>query len=80
MQTVSRTVKKSPKEALKSTVQKTVKKQVGGSRSRIGGVRGGSVYKKNRNGVVLSNPEQSFRKQPLLRSRSDFFFKVKYEY
>ena len=46
MQTVSRTVKKSPKEALKSTVQKTVKKQVGGSRSRIGGIRGGSIYKK----------------------------------
>ena len=38
--------KKRPKEALKSTVQKTIKNQVGGSRARIGGVRGRNFYKK----------------------------------
>ena len=72
--------KKSPKEALKSTVQKTVKKQVGGSRARIGGVRGGNVYKKQKQSGPFKSRKIIQRKQPLLRSRSDFFSKVKNEY
>ena len=72
--------KKSPKEALTSTVQKTVKKQVGGSRARIGGVRGGNVYKKQKQSGPVKSRKIIQRKQPLLRSRSDFFSKVKNEY
>ena len=74
------TKKKSPKEALKSSVQKTVKKQVGGSRARIGGFRGGNVYKKQKQSGPVKSRKIIQRKQPLLRSRSDFFSKVKNEY
>ena len=72
--------KKSPKEALNSTVQKTVKKQVGGSRARIGGVRSGNVYKKQKQSGPVKSRKIIQRKQPLLRSRSDFFSKVKNQY
>ena len=74
------TKKKSPKEALKSTVQKKVKKQVGGSRARIGGVCGGNVYKKQKQSRPVKSRKIIQRKQPLLRSRSDLFSKVKNEY
>ena len=73
------TKKKSPKEALKSSDQKTVKKQVGGSRARIGGVRGGNVYQKQKQNGPVKSRKIIQRKQPLLRSRSDFFSKVKNE-
>ena len=74
------TKKKSPKEPLKSTVQKTVKKQVGGSRARIGGVRGGNVHKKQKRCASVKSLKIIQRKQPLLRSRSDFFSNEKNEY
>ena len=57
---------KSPKEALKSTVQKSVKNQVGCSRARIGGVRGGNVHKKQKRSVPDKSRKIIQRKELLL--------------
>ena len=65
------TKKKSPKQAIKSTVQKTVRKQVGRS----------LVKKKNiKKKQTKSRSKTIHRKQPLSRSRSQFFSKVQNVY
>ena len=65
------TKKTSPKQAIKSVVQKTVRKQVGGSKTR-------RVRKLKTNG---ENSKQGIRwKNPLTRTRSNFFSKVQNDY
>ena len=68
------TKKKSPKEALKSTVQKTVKKHVCGSRVRIGGVRGGNVYKKTETERSCQIPKNHSEKTTVTEKSVRFLF------
>ena len=57
--------KKTPKEAIKSTLKKTVKKQIGGSRKILGNQQKSAERTKR---IIR-------KKQPVKRSRSNFFFK-----
>ena len=62
--------KKTPKDAIKSTLKKTVKKQIGGSRKRL----------RNQQKSAQRTKRIIGEKQPVKRSRSNFFSKVHNDY
>ena len=62
--------KKTPKEAIKPTLKKTVKKQIGGSRKTL----------RNQQKSAQRTKRIIRKKQPVKRSRSNFFSKVHNDY